>query len=101
MLVGRLLSFWDGLFSGAMLVSGRVITRSFLKGARFSPSLSTSFPVFRAGPKFHDPLNKTNHGFGGETLSNSSCVLILGEDVHRTMIKAKHNFWEEVLRKQH
>ena len=25
-LVGKLLSFWEGIFSGAMLVSGRVIT---------------------------------------------------------------------------
>ena len=27
-MVGILVSFWDGLFSGAMLVSGRVLVRS-------------------------------------------------------------------------
>ena len=26
-MVGRLLSFWEGLFSGAMLVSGRVFSK--------------------------------------------------------------------------
>jgi len=43
-MVGNLVSFWDALFSGAMLVSGRVDTNthswqnSFWKNSRFAAS---------------------------------------------------------------
>ena len=39
-MVGILVSFWDGLFSGAMLVSGRV-TLFFLRGTNLSLTITT------------------------------------------------------------
>ena len=38
-MVGILISFWDGLFSGAMLVSGRVVI--FVSASRMSVSNSS------------------------------------------------------------
>ena len=45
-MVGILLSYWDGLFSGAMLVSGRVIPKTaFLGHFGEIPLLFTTFGV--------------------------------------------------------
>ena len=43
-MVGILVSFWDGLFSGAMLVSGRVLTTTEISTYRRSKLCSFSVP---------------------------------------------------------
>ncbi len=45
LVVGRWISFWDGLFSGAMLVSGRTIIQDSLKLWETIQSISTLFEV--------------------------------------------------------
>ena len=55
MMVGRLVSFWEGLFSGAMLNFGRVMIqfpRPKSLGVKVQPRLRSVFGGF-LGHKFH------------------------------------------------
>ena len=49
-MVGRLVSFWEGLFSGAMLVSGRVVPRRVSSLSIFGSQFSCVF-FFAPFPK--------------------------------------------------
>ena len=46
-MVGILVSFWDGLFSGAMLVSGRVMRTKTYDGLCLQPLLTQSYSHFK------------------------------------------------------
>ena len=58
---GRLVSFWEGLFSGAMLVSGRVNVSKTLAVFDYKKTKSLRHEIVK-GPIF--PQLSTGHGVG-------------------------------------
>ena len=63
-MVGILVSFWDGLFSGAMLVSGRVVrTSSFPKHISWKKNDEMIHNMYQPGFFLVDSLPKKNTCF--------------------------------------
>ena len=72
MVVGSLLSFWDGLFSGAMLNFGRVDSVVFKVSRFFSNPSDNMFDTCHGAPEPQNFLtDKTSHKKNNATVDGS------------------------------